>query len=224
VHLVETLPAEEVARANFYGLLARLFVAPPDAPLLEALAVADGLTAEDAALRDTWKALTKAAAHADVEELREAYDGAFIGTGKSPVSLYTTAYTGRFASDAPLVSLRAELAEIGLARHESSHEPEDHVAALCDAMRHLVAIDADAVGRQARFFNVWIAPAAQPLCRAVSKHLPGTFYEHVARFAQAFFEVEKAAFEMIDAAAAPRRAGSTRQPGAPNPRHRRTIP
>jgi TorA maturation chaperone TorD len=205
-------------------LLARLFHAPPDAALLQALAVANGLAADDVVLRDTWEALTKAAAHADVEALREAYDRVFIGTGKSPVSLYTTAYTLRHARETPLASLRLELAELGLARHPSSHEPEDHIAALCDAMRHLVAFDDDAVARQARFFDRWIAAAAEPLCGAVARHLPGTFYESVARFAQAFFEVERSAFQMIDAAATPRRAGLSRQPRAHNPGQERRIP
>jgi TorA maturation chaperone TorD len=221
---LSSLPAEEAARANFYGLLARLFYAPPDAALLQALADADGLRADNVVLRDAWDALTKAAAHADVEALREAYDEAFIGTGKSPVSLYTTAYTLRYASEAPLVSLREELAELGLARRRSTHEPEDHIAALCDAMRHLVGSDEDTLARQAQFFDRWIAAAARPLCAAVAEHLPGTFYEDVARFAQAFFEVERSAFEMLDAAAAPRRSGSSRRPGAHHPGQERRIP
>lgn len=214
MHLVEPLPAEELARANFYGLLARLFFAPPDATLLEGLAGAEGLTADDAVLRDTWQALIEAAVHADVETLREAYDSAFIGTGKAPVSLYTTAYTLRFASEAPLVALRAELAELGLARHESSHEPEDHIAALCDAMRHLIATQECDISRQARFFNRWIAPATQPLCDAIAEHRRGTFYEHVARFVQAFFELERSAFDLF-AAATPRRTGSSEEPSLP---------
>jgi TorA maturation chaperone TorD len=221
---VDSLPPEEAARANFYGLLARLFVAPPDAALLEALAVAHGLPAGDPALRGAWDALRASAAQADVETLREAYDDTFIGTGRSPVSLYATAYTVRFATDAPLVSLRAELSALGLARHPSSHEPEDHIAALCEAMRHLVAIEGDAVARQARFFNRWIAPAAQPLCDAVARHMAGSFYEHVARLAQAFLEVERCAFEMADADALPGRAHASRPPLADNAANDRRIP
>ena len=43
MQFVPTLPAEEVARANFYGLLARLFYAPPDAALLRNKAYARSL-------------------------------------------------------------------------------------------------------------------------------------------------------------------------------------
>ena len=220
---VGTLPPEEVARANFYGLLARLFFAPPDAALLEALAVAEGLAADDAGLRDAWERLIEVAANAEVEAVREAYDSAFIGTGKSPVSLYTIAYTVRFASETPLVSLRAELAELGLARHQSSHVPEDHIAALCDAMRHLVLVESDAIGRQARFFDRWIAPAAPQLCDAIAQHLRGSFYEHVARLAQAFFEVERSAFEMLATAPTPRETTSSRERVSQGSLHARSI-
>ena len=213
---MDTPPPEELARANFYGLLARLFFAPPDPALLESLAGAEDLAADDAVLRDTWRALIDAAVHADAEAVCEAYDSTFIGTGKSPVSLYTSAYTLRFAGEAPLVTLRAELAELGLARHESSHEPEDHIAALCEAMRHLVATQACDVPRQARFFNRWIAPAAPPLCAAIAEQQRGAFYGFVAGLAHAFFELERSAFEIF-AAATPRRAGSSDEPSTTFP-------
>jgi TorA maturation chaperone TorD len=122
----------------------------------------------------------------------------------------------RSASEAPLVALRAELAGLGLARHESSHEPEDHIAALCDAMRHLIATQACAVSQQEHFFNRWIAPSAKPLCAAIAEHRRGTFYEFVARFAHAFLEVERSAFEMF-AAATPRRTGSSFEPSTTPP-------
>ena len=77
---VETLPPEEVARANFYGLLARLFYAPPDAPLLEAIAGAGEIEAEDGGIAAAWQALAHAAARADVEAVREEYDSVFVGT------------------------------------------------------------------------------------------------------------------------------------------------
>jgi TorA maturation chaperone TorD len=206
LNLVETLPPEELARANVYGLLARLFYAPPDAALLEGLAGAEGLAGDERVMRDAWQALVSAAARADVEALREAYEIAFIGTGRALVTLYTTAYTLRSASEAPLVALRADLAELGLARHRSSHEPEDHIAALCDVMRHLIATQERGLPQQARFFNRWIAPAAQPLCDAIAKQGRSAFYECVAGFAEAFFELERSAFEMF-AAGMPRRFG-----------------
>lgn len=194
---VETLPPEEVARANFYGLLARLFYAPPDAPLLEAIAGADEIEAEDGGIGDAWQALARAAAAADPDAVREEYENAFVGTGKAPVTLYTSAYTIRYSNEAPLVALRAALAELGLGRREGAHEPEDHIAALCDTMRHLVAEQKHDLHEQARFFRRWIAPAAEPLCNAITQHGATQFYKPVAHFAKAFLHLEQSAFEML---------------------------
>jgi TorA maturation chaperone TorD len=211
LNLVQTLPPEELARANFYGLLARLFCAPPDTPLLQGLAGAQGLTGDEGAMHDAWQALVWAAARADVEGLHESYESAFIGTGKSPVSLYTTAYTPRSVGAVPIVALRCDLAKLGLVRHRSNHEPEDHIAALCEVMRHLIQTQKRELGQQGRFFRRWIAPAAQPLCSAIAKQHRSDFYEYVAHFAEAFFDLERAAFEMF-AAGTRRRFGSSDEP------------
>lgn len=194
---VDTLPPEEVARANFYGLLARLFYAPPDAALLEAIAGADQIEAEDGGIADAWHELAQACASADVDKVREEYENAFVGTGKAPVTLYTSAYTIRFSNEVPLVALRAALAELGLGRREGVHEPEDHIAALCETMRHIVAEQKRDLNEQARFFRRWIAPAAEPLCNAIAAHPGCDFYRRVGRFAKSFFELEQSSFEML---------------------------
>ena len=197
LRFAETLPAEEVARANFYGLLARLFYAPPDAALLEALAGADEIDAEDGGIGEAWQDLARAAAHADPDEVREEYETAFVGTGKAPVTLYTSAYTIRYSNEVPLVALRAELAGLGLGRREGAHEPEDHIAALCDAMRYLIAEQKRDLHEQAKFFGRWIAPAAEPLCNAINQREGNGFYRSVGRFARCFLALEQSAFEML---------------------------
>src|SRR5205807_6891703 len=54
--------------------------------------------------------------------------------------------------------LRGELAALGLARRNEAAEPEDHIAALCDAMRHLIAEQQRDLDEQRRFFARWIQP------------------------------------------------------------------
>jgi TorA maturation chaperone TorD len=71
------LPPEEIARANIYGLLARLLAAPPDEALLEAIAGADEVSAENAVLVDPWLELAYAAAGTDVDSVSEEYERAF---------------------------------------------------------------------------------------------------------------------------------------------------
>ena len=184
---------EEQARANFYGLLARLFYAPPDAALLQAISL-DTLEGE---LAQPWEELKRAAAAADPEAVREEYETAFIGTGKAPVTLYSTAYTIRNPGEAPLAALRGELAKLGLARHASASEPEDHIAALLEVMRHLVAEQQKDLEEQRRFFNRWIHPVVEPLCSAIERSDKTAFYKPVARFAKGFCTLEHVAFEML---------------------------
>lgn len=184
---------EEAARANFYALLARLFYAPPDTALLKAIA-ADKLEGDLAA---PWSELRQAAAAADPETVREEYETAFIGTGKAPVTLYTTAYTIRYSNEVPLAELRGELAELGLARRAEAREPEDHIAALCDTMRHLVAEQKEDLDEQRRFFSRWIGPTIEPLCNAIEQSDKTAFYKPVARFAKSFLLLEQTAFEML---------------------------
>jgi TorA maturation chaperone TorD len=188
-----SLPPEEEARANFYALLARLFYAPPDAGLLGAIA-GEALEGD---LGRPWEDLKRAAASADAEAVREEYETAFIGTGKAPVTLYTSAYVIRHSSEVPLAELRGELARLGLARRKEVREPEDHIAALCDTMRHLVAEQKTGLEQQRRFFNRWIGPTVEPLCGAIESSERTAFYKLVARFAKSFFRLEQAAFEML---------------------------
>jgi len=191
-----SLPPEEEARAHFYALLARLFYAAPDADLLSAIA-GGKIEGEDPTLAKAWQELAQAARDADPETLRAEYETAFIGTGKAPVTLYTGAYVVRYSNEVPLAKLRGELSALGLARQDCVHEPEDHIAALCDTMRHLIAEQQRDLAEQKRFFNRWIAPAADPLCAAIETAETTWFYRRVGRFAKAFLTVEQLAFEML---------------------------
>ena len=191
-----SLDPEEAARANFYALLSRLFFAPPDAALLRTLAGADELDSEDDTLALRWRELLAAAALIDPEAVREEFDAAFVGTGRAPVTLYTSAYSIRYSNEAPLAQLRGELAALGLARRESVGEPEDHLAALCDTMRHLIAAGRD-LQEQKAFFVRWIQPTVEPLCSAIESSELTSFYKVVGRMAKTFFSLEQSSFEML---------------------------
>jgi TorA maturation chaperone TorD len=191
-----SLPPEEEARAHFYALLARLFYAAPDAALLKAIA-GGKIEGEEPTLARAWRTLSQAARDADPEVVREEYETAFVGTGKSPVTLYTAAYTVRYTNEMPLARLRGELRALGLARQDNVNEPEDHIAALCDTMRHLIAEQQRDLEAQKRFFDGWIRPAAERLCDAISASPHTSFYKPVAQFAKSYFALEQSAFEML---------------------------
>jgi TorA maturation chaperone TorD len=184
---------EEQARANLYALLARLFSAPPDAQLLRAIA-SETMEGE---LAVPWNALAQAAKEADPDAVREEFETAFVGTGKAPVTLYTTAYAIKYSNEVPLAELRGDLDRLGLARRQEVREPEDHFAALCDVMRHLVAKQQSDLAEQQRFFSRWIRPTVEPLCAAIERSEKTAFYKHVAGFAAGFCTLEHRAFEML---------------------------
>lgn len=192
-----SISPEDEARANLYGLLARLFYAPPDRALLEALANADEIVAEDpdSAVAAAWRALAAAAGATDEEAVREEYEAAFVGTGKAEITLYTTAYTAKHSLDLPLVEIRDFLQSQGLVRRENAFEPEDHIAGLCETMRHLIGTPGKEA-EQRRFFEAFIWPAAKPLCDAIVQSHITNFYRRVAQLAESFFELEHIAFDL----------------------------
>ena len=187
---------EEVERANFYALLARLFCAPPDQALLDALSTVPELDDAQGALALAWRDLASAAAKAIPSELKEEFDRAFVGTGKAPVTLYACAYSIRYTNEAPLAQLRGELAALGLGRRAEANEPEDHIAALCEVMRYLIAQQKD-LSQQRAFFERWIWPSAEPLCDAISQYDISSFYRAVAAFAKVFLQLEHSAFQLL---------------------------
>lgn len=195
---------EDLARADFYAVLSRLFYGPPDAAFLAQLAGADELAAErpDAALPQAWNALCRAAGAADPDAVAQEYDDLFIGVGRPPVMLYGSFYLAGFMMEKPLAALRSELAALGFARRGGAGEPEDHIAALADVMRLLVGDAARLPGereaRQRRFFRTHLEPWYGRLCSELEVAPAANFYRRVGRFARAFLDLERESFE-IDA-------------------------
>ena len=82
------LPQEEQARADWYALLARLWIAPPDADLLAGLA-ASGLLApheSDQGLAISWERLVLAASVMETDAVAEEFDALFISVGTPKIN------------------------------------------------------------------------------------------------------------------------------------------
>ena len=192
---------EDNARAGYYALLARLFYAGPDAALLASIGGADEIAsrAEQSALADAWNRLAAAAGAMDAEAARLEYDELFVGTGKAEVTPYASYYLAETGREKILVRLRGELAELGLAKSEGAHEPEDHFAGLLDVMRHLILLGSDdaALQKQQAFFGRYIALSCGRFCGAISESTKASFYKHVAHFASTFFVVETEALKVF---------------------------
>lgn len=193
---------EEVARAELYGLLARLWYAAPDAELLEAFQVAPTeAPAAGAFLEEPWRQLVGAARGIDAAAAHREYDALFGGIGKPEVYLFGSHYLSGFLNDKPLAKLRSDLDRLGLAREEAIPETEDHIACLFEVMRYLIAGDDIAVAnlsRQQAFFSTHVQPWLPAMCDAVSRHPKARFYATLAALTRAFAEVETQGFDMLD--------------------------
>ena len=192
---------EDLARADFYALIARLFHAGPDAQLLAAIAGTGAVAGAgaDLPLVGAWRSLAAAAATADAGAAREEYDQVFVGTGKAEITLYASHYLAAVMQERVLVRLREGLAQLGLARSEDSAEYEDHLSGLCEIMRHLILSGSDnvAVQKQKTFFLAYVAPWYADFCAMVMVSPNTNFYKWVADFTKAFLDVEGSSFEMI---------------------------
>jgi TorA maturation chaperone TorD len=200
---VPTASPEDEARAQLYGLVSRLFHAAPDAQLLSALVHAQGFrggdderTEQGRALALAWRELTDACRSAFPVLLAHEHTELFASPGRAEVTPYLMHYVMQYESETPLVELRRQLAEWGIARRESVHEPEDHISALCETMRFAIAVQQRPLAEQKAFFNRYLYRGAIAFCNAVRASDKARFYKHVAAFSGAFLEVEREAFEI----------------------------
>jgi TorA maturation chaperone TorD len=202
VQIHRPLPAEEQARADFYALLARLFHAAPDAKLLGTIAMAGEMPADcDPDLAKAWNELVAASSVMDPEAVEEEFQVLFEGMGHSQVSIYSTYYVvGATAVDHPRVRLRADLADLQLAKRERVTEPDDHFAVLFDAMRVLVAggagRSAATLAEQTQFFEAHVEPGVTKFLRAVAAAASANYYRKAAALGLAFMAIESESFRL----------------------------
>ena len=198
VELHRPIAPEEAARANFYALLARLLHSSADAAILQALAEAEPIDG-DATLSKAWADLCRASSAMDPDAAGAEYDELFVGVGKAMISVYAGFYTGAAAIDHPRVRLKADFAAFGL-EHLAAGEPEDHLAALFDVMRVLVAGGAGRppapLAEQKRFYDAYLGAAAPKFFSAVIACPKANYYRNAAALGQAFIAIESESFEL----------------------------
>ncbi len=194
--------SEELARAELYGLLARLWIAPPDAALLQQFAVAVTEAPQPGSfLEGPWQALVAALRATTPAAAGAEYDTLFGGVGKPEVFLYGSYHLSGFLNERPLAVLRHDLARLGLARDEQRGETEDHVAGVFEVMRFLIAGDEVAVcnlEQQRRFFRAHVQPWVEKLCDALDAQPRAQVYRALAGLTRAFVQVETQGFDLLE--------------------------
>jgi TorA maturation chaperone TorD len=194
---------EELARAELYGLLARLWLAAPDAGLLEQFRVAVTQPPERGGhLEAPWEQLVAAMRATTPEAAAAEHEALFHGIGKPEIFAYGSYYLSGFLNEKPLAELRADLAKLGLARAGDALETEDHVAYVFEVMRYLIAGDDAArcnLEQQRRFFRAHVQSWIERLCDAVAAHPRAGLWRSVGEMTRAFVQVETQAFDMLEA-------------------------
>ena len=190
--------SDQRLRAGTYALLANLLGAPPDADMLQHLgSSAIGATGERSDMVAAWSALKAAAGKASVDGVDEEYQELFIGLGRGELAPYGSWYLSGFLMEKPLGTLRQDLAALGYERPPQVHEPEDHVAALCEVMAMLITDDAVPFSVQRRFFETHLGSWMERFFRDLEEARSACFYRSVGCLGQAFIGLEKHYFAML---------------------------
>ena len=194
--------SEELARAELYGLLAQLWLAPPDAELLTQFRVAVTQAPQPGGfLEAPWQALVAAMRATTPEAAASEYEALFGGVGKPEVLLYGSYYLAGFLNEKPLATLRADLAQLGLVRDESRGETEDHVACVFEVMRYLIAGDDVTVSnleQQRRYLRAHVQPWVEQMLDATVAQPRAGLWREVAMLTRALLLVETQGFDMLE--------------------------
>jgi len=195
--------AEDLARADLYGLLATLFFEPPNQTLLDQIVASskpEGGQAGEAPLEGVWMSLVEAAKNSKTADWKAEYDNSFLGVGKPNVFLYGSFYMSGHLHEKPLLEIRRSLQQFGLEGSDSISETEDHIATLFEVMRYLIAgedVEVSNLTNQRVFFNDHIRSWFDDLCDAIDADQEIHLYKSVSALTRVFLAVEGQSFDMI---------------------------
>jgi TorA maturation chaperone TorD len=184
----EDLDPTDRARAEEYALLGLLLWRAPTRDLLRRLS---GLKGDATPLGMAHLRLGMAASTATERENEREFFRLFIGLGRGELLPYASYYLTGFLHERPLAKVREDLAQLGIERVERVHEPEDHVALLCEVMSGLIARQfiSDAVDAEA-FFNRHLKPWAGRFFADLELVASTEFYKAVGSLGRTFMDIE----------------------------------
>lgn len=196
----DVMPEEaDRLRAGTWNLLGNLLARAPDEAVLELLREVgrdEGIDAGDPVV-EAWLGLRRAAEGARPEALAREYQDVFIGLGSGEVIPYASYYRTGALMEQPLIELRRELVSLGIERLDGISEPEDHAAAVCEAMGLAVLDPEVSFEWQKSFCNEHVAPWLGDLFRDIQQAPSADFYRAVGALGEAFMEFERRYFSML---------------------------
>lgn len=178
-------------RANLYALLGHLLSGVPDPAVLRRLGALSG---DASPLGKALGALAAAARAAKGEALEHEFHDLFIGLGRGELLPFASYYLTGFLHERPLAELRADLAPLGIARSAGVHEPEDHIAFLCEVMAGLLR--GGAPEEAERIFARHLKPWAARFFTDLEGAEAAGFYRAVGTLGRELMDIELAAAEL----------------------------
>ena len=194
----ERIDAVDEARGQLYLLLANLIGQVPQERTLSELSRLP--QAGEGAIGAALAALSSAAEVAEIEDVQREHFNLFVGVGRGELLPYASYYRTGFLYERPLVNVREDLKVLGLARGDSSGEPEDGIGFLCEVMAGM------ALGRfaapqsfEAAFFKRHIASWSEKFFADLEAAEGAQFYRAVGLLGRVFMGLEREGFA-LDAA------------------------
>lgn len=190
------IPEEDVLRARFYALLARLLGAPVGEEDMHTIRALEG---DETELGSALGSLAVIAAKTSLESAKDEYETLFIGVVKGELTPYASYYLTGFLQEKPLAELRGDMVRLGIARSDDLVEPEDHIAVVCEMMHGLITGafgDATSIEIQKDFFDSHVQPWAHRFFQDLEAAESAVLYMPVGTIGRVFMAVESKAFEM----------------------------
>ena len=181
---------EQQYRAAAYGMLAALLRSAPDSALMNQVSGFSEIDDGGDEMAMSMSLLGLAADKCPEQTIAEEFHELFIGLGRGELLPYGSYYLTGFLMEKPLGDLRDDLDRLGFERDKDVHEPEDHIAALCEVMVMLIQ-EGCSTATQQDFFTKHIDSWSQKFFADLAVAKNAVFYRAVARFGAAFINLEK---------------------------------
>jgi len=190
------VPDEDLLRAQFYWLLARLLLAPPHEKTLTEVAE---LGFDHTEIGRALGQLAQCARETSPSAVADEYHQLFIGVPRGELIPYASYYLTGFLNEKPLAQLRHDMAKLGIVRSETVFEPEDHIGTLFEIMAGLITGEFSApadLSRQHAFFHTHIEPWAARFFSDLEVASAARFYVPVGRLGRLFVGIETLGFDI----------------------------
>lgn len=189
---------DDLMRAGFYGLLARVLAKPMDDDTLESMRGLAGHE-DDSPLGSAISSFGKLCLRTPRARAEEEFTQLFYGVGAGgEVSPYASLYITGLVYDKPLAELRSDMARLGIAPADGNAEPEDHIASLCEMMHGLLVGDLGngSKAEAKAFFDKHLAPWAGKMFTDLEGAQAAALYMPIGTIGRLFMEIEREAYEM----------------------------